>query len=66
VLARKKQIPGIHEVRDESDKDGMRVVVELRRDAVPDIVLNNLYRRTPLESTFGINMWRCAEDARNC
>ena len=56
VLARKKQITGIHEVRDESDKDGMRVVVELRRDAVPDIVLNNLYRRTPLESTFGINM----------
>ena len=56
VLARKKQIPGIHEVRDESDKDGMRMVVELRRDAVPDIVLNNLYRRTPLESTFGINM----------
>ena len=56
VLARKKQISGIHEVRDESDKDGMRMVVELRRDAVPDIVLNNLYRRTPLESTFGINM----------
>ena len=56
VLARKKQITGIHEVRDESDKDGMRVVVELRRDAVPDIVLNNLYRRTPLESSFGINM----------
>ena len=56
VLARKKQISGIHEVRDESDKDGMRMVVELRRDAVPDIVLNNLYRRTPLESSFGINM----------
>ena len=56
ALARKKEIPGIHEVRDESDKDGLRVVVELRRDAVPDIVLNNLYRRTPLESSFGINM----------
>ncbi len=55
-LARKKVIAGIHEVRDESDKDGLRVVVELRRDASPEIVLNNLYRRTPLESSFGINM----------
>ncbi len=56
VLARKKVLVGIHEVRDESDKDGLRMVVELRRDASPDIVLNNLYRRTPLESSFGINM----------
>ncbi len=55
-LARKKIIAGIQEVRDESDKDGLRVVVELRRDANPEIVLNNLYRRTPLESSFGINM----------
>ncbi|MCY4254997.1 MAG: DNA gyrase subunit A [Gammaproteobacteria bacterium] len=55
-LARKKVIAGIHEVRDESDKDGLRMVVELRRDASPEIVLNNLYRRTPLESSFGINM----------
>ncbi len=55
-LARKKEIAGIHEVRDESDKDGLRMVVELRRDASADIVLNNLYRRTPLESSFGINM----------
>ena len=55
-LARKKEITGIHEVRDESDKDGLRVVVELRRGAPADIVLNNLYRRTPLESSFGINM----------
>lgn len=56
MLARKKVITGIHEVRDESDKDGLRMVVELRRDASADIVLNNLYRRTPLESSFGINM----------
>ena len=55
-LARKKVIAGIQEVRDESDKDGLRVVVELRRDASAEIVLNNLYRRTPLESSFGINM----------
>ena len=56
MLARKKEIAGIQEVRDESDKDGTRVVVELRRDVSPEIVLNNLYRRTPLESSFGINM----------
>ena len=56
LLARKKVIAGIQEVRDESDKDGTRVVVELRRDVSAEIVLNNLYRRTPLESSFGINM----------
>ena len=56
MLARKKEIAGIQEVRDESDKDGTRVVVELRRDVSAEIVLNNLYRRTPLESSFGINM----------
>ena len=56
TLARKKIIAGIHEVRDESDKDGTRVVVELRRGVSAEIVLNNLYRRTPLESSFGINM----------
>ena len=56
LLARKKEIAGIQEVRDESDKDGTRMVVELRRDASAEIVLNNLYRRTPLESSFGINM----------
>ena len=56
LLARKKEIAGIQEVRDESDKDGTRVVVDLRRDVSAEIVLNNLYRRTPLESSFGINM----------
>ncbi len=56
TLARKKVLAGIQEVRDESDKDGTRVVVDLRRDVSAEIVLNNLYRRTPLESSFGINM----------
>ena len=56
MLARKKVVAGIQEVRDESDKDGTRVVVDLRRGVNAEVVLNNLYRRTPLESSFGINM----------
>src|SRR5208282_3050080 len=55
-LVREKKIEGISDLRDESDRDGFRVVVELRRDAVPDVVLNQLYRFTPLQSTFGANM----------
>jgi DNA gyrase subunit A len=55
-LVREKKIEGIAELRDESDRDGYRVVVELKRDAVPDVVLNQLYRYTPLQSTFGANM----------
>jgi DNA gyrase subunit A len=55
-LVRNKAIEGITELRDESDKDGMRVVIELRRGEVADIVLNNLYAQTPLETVFGINM----------
>jgi DNA gyrase subunit A len=55
-LVREKKIEGISELRDESDKDGMRVVIELRRGEVTDVVLNNLYKQTPLESVFGINM----------
>jgi DNA gyrase subunit A len=54
-LVRDKRIEGITDIRDESDRDGMRVVVELRRDAVPDVVLNQLYRFTPLQSSFGCN-----------
>src|SRR5262249_51978095 len=46
----------IADLRDESDRQGYRVVIELRRDAVPDVVLNQLYRYTPLQSTFGANM----------
>jgi DNA gyrase subunit A len=55
-LWREKKIEGIAALRDESDRQGYRVVVELRRDAMPDVVLNQLYRYTPLQSTFGANM----------
>jgi DNA gyrase subunit A len=55
-LVRNKELDGIGELRDESDKDGMRVVIELKRGEVPDIVLNNLYKHTPLETVYGINM----------
>jgi DNA gyrase subunit A len=55
-LVRDKKIEGIAALRDESDRDGYRVVVELRRDAVPDVVLNQLYRFTSLQSSFGANM----------
>jgi DNA gyrase subunit A len=53
-LARDKKIEGIAEIRDESDKDGMRVVIEIKRDAVPEVVLNQLYKQTQLQDTFGI------------
>jgi DNA gyrase subunit A len=55
-LVRGKSIDGISELRDESDKDGMRVVIELKRGEIADIVLNNLYAQTPMETVFGINM----------
>ena len=55
-LVREKKIEGISDLRDESDRDGMRVVVELKRDAMADVVLNQLYRFTPLQTTFGANM----------
>jgi len=55
-LVRAKDIEGISELRDESDKDGMRVVIELKRGEVGEIVLNNLYAQTPMETVFGINM----------
>ncbi len=55
-LVKDKQIDGISEVRDESDKDGIRVVIELKRDAMSDIVLNNLFKSTTMESTFGVIM----------
>ncbi|HEX6443130.1 MAG TPA: DNA gyrase subunit A [Stellaceae bacterium] len=53
---REKLVEGIAELRDESDRDGVRLVVELRRDADPDIVLNQLYRHTALQTSFGVNM----------
>jgi len=55
-LHKEKKIDGIADLRDESDRDGYRVVVELKRDAVPDVVLNQLYKFTPLQSSFPANM----------
>ncbi|MGY4479120.1 DNA gyrase subunit A [Bradyrhizobium sp. USDA 3364] len=55
-LAREKKIEGIGELRDESDRDGYRVVIELKRDAVPDVVLNQLYKFTPLQTNFPANI----------
>src|ERR1700761_210113 len=55
-LHREKKIEGISDLRDESDRDGFRVVVELKRDAVPEVVLNQLYKFTPLQTNFGANM----------
>jgi len=54
-LVRDKRLEGISDIRDESDRDGYRVVIELKRDAVPDVVLNQLYRFTPLQTSFGCN-----------
>ncbi|EJF77085.1 DNA gyrase subunit A [Candidatus Bartonella washoeensis] len=55
-LVRDKRIEGISDLRDESDRDGYRVVIELKRDVVADVVLNQLYRYTPLQTSFGCNM----------
>ena len=55
-LVRDKQVDGISEIRDESDRDGIRIVIELKRDAMSDIILNNLYKSTQMQVTFGIIM----------
>ncbi len=55
-LVREKRIEGISELRDESDKDGMRIVIEIKNGEVSDVVLNNLYKQTSMQSVFGINM----------
>ena len=55
-LVKQKRIRGITDIRDESDRDGLRIVIELRRDVVPEVVLNGLYKHTSMESTFGANM----------
>ena len=55
-LVNEKRIEGISDIRDESDKDGMRVVIELKRGELPEVVLNNLYKQTQLQDTFGMNM----------
>ncbi len=55
-LVREKRLEGISEIRDESDKSGMRMVIELKRGEVPEVVLNNLYKHTQMQDTFGMNM----------
>ncbi|HSH73050.1 MAG TPA: DNA gyrase subunit A [Methylophilaceae bacterium] len=55
-LVNEKKIEGISDLRDESDKSGMRVVIELKRGEVPEVILNNLYKQTQLQDTFGMNM----------
>jgi DNA gyrase subunit A len=55
-LVNERRLEGIADIRDESDRDGMRIVIELRRDAYPRVVLNNLYKQTPLQANFGVNM----------
>ncbi len=56
TLVKEKKLEGVGELRDESDKDGMRVVIELKRDQHPEVVLNNLYQHTQMQTVFGINM----------
>ena len=55
-LVREKRIEGVSDLRDESDRQGMRIVIEMKRDASADVLLNQLYRFTPLQSSFGVNM----------
>ena len=55
-LVKEKKLEGITELRDESDKDGMRIVIELRRGEVPEVIVNNLFAQTQMESVFGINV----------
>ncbi len=61
-LVRDKKLEGISDLRDESDKDGMRVVIELKRDAIPRVVLNGLYKHTTMQSTFGVIMLALVPD----
>jgi DNA gyrase subunit A len=60
-LVRDKRIEGIADIRDESDREGMRIVVDLKKDAVPEVVQNNLWKMTPLQESFGINMLAIVE-----
>jgi DNA gyrase subunit A len=60
-LVREKRIEGISDIRDESDRDGMRMVIDLKKDAVPEVVQNNLWKMTPLQESFGINMLAIVE-----
>ncbi|MEB3828562.1 DNA gyrase subunit A [Phormidium sp. CCY1219] len=60
-MVNEKRLEGISDIRDESDRDGMRIVIELKRDAYPRVVLNNLYKQTPLQANFGANMLALVE-----
>lgn len=60
-LVREKKIDGITDLRDESDRKGMRIVIELRRDVIPKVVLNNLFKHTQMQSTFSVNMLALVE-----
>jgi DNA gyrase subunit A len=62
-LVRDKKLEGISDLRDESDKDGMRIVIELKRDAIPRVVLNQLYKHTTMQSTFGVIMLALCPDS---
>src|SRR5437763_1917902 len=64
-LVRDKKLEGISDLRNESDKDGMRIVIELKRDAIPRVVLNQLYKHTAMQSTFGVIMLALVPDARH-
>jgi len=63
-LVRDKKLEGISDLRNESDKDGMRIVIELKRDAIPRVVLNQLYKHTAMQSTFGVIMLALVPDAK--
>jgi DNA gyrase subunit A len=63
-LVRDKKLEGISDLRNESDKDGMRIVIELKRDAIPRVVLNQLYKHTAMQSTFGVIMLALVPDPR--
>ena len=59
-----KKLEGISDVRDESDRDGVRMVLELKRDAMPDVVLNNLFKKTALQTSFSGNMVALVSEGR--
>jgi DNA gyrase subunit A len=63
-LVRDKKMDGISDLRDESDRDGMRIVIELKRDAIPRVVLNQLYKHTQMQATFGVIMLALVPDAQ--
>lgn len=65
-LARDKRIEGITDLADESDRDGMRVVIDVRKDVSASVILNNLYKLTPLQSSFGFNMLAIVKASRKC